>query len=130
LPSDVFDAFDLGLADRPKGAVRLLLAAWAVRTTGPLANCGYAFGLAGGLAAPARPNQASPHPRLLPPALATTLPVWIHGGMFRKGSGSEASYRGISFARDGVVCVTINCRLAAEGFLYLDDSTANLGLLD
>jgi para-nitrobenzyl esterase len=31
--------------------------------------------------------------------------VWIHGGMFRKGSGSEASYRGTSFARDGVVCV-------------------------
>jgi para-nitrobenzyl esterase len=56
--------------------------------------------------------------------------VWIHGGMFRKGSGSEASYRGTSFARDGVVCVTINYRLAAEGFLYLDDSTANLGLLD
>jgi len=56
--------------------------------------------------------------------------VWIHGGMFRKGSGSEAWYRGTSFARDGVVCVTVNYRLAAEGFLYLDDSTANLGLLD
>lgn len=56
--------------------------------------------------------------------------VWIHGGMFRKGSGSEAFYRGTSFARDGVVCVTINYRLAAEGFLYLEDGTANLGLLD
>ena len=63
---------------------------------------------------------------------ASGLPVlvWIHGGMFRKGSGSEAGYRGTSFARDGVVCVTINYRLAAEGFLYLDDGTANLGLLD
>ena len=56
--------------------------------------------------------------------------VWIHGGMFRKGSGSEPGYRGTSFARDGVVCVTINYRLAAEGFLCLDDSPANLGLLD
>jgi para-nitrobenzyl esterase len=50
--------------------------------------------------------------------------------MFRKGSGSESVYRGTSFARDGVVCVTINYRLAAEGFLYLDESPANLGLLD
>ncbi|MEU0564808.1 carboxylesterase/lipase family protein [Nonomuraea sp. NPDC005983] len=56
--------------------------------------------------------------------------VWIHGGMFTKGSGSAAGYRGTSFARDGVVCVTINYRLGAEGFLYLDDGTANLGLLD
>jgi para-nitrobenzyl esterase len=29
-----------------------------------------------------------------------------------------------------VVCVTINYRLAAEGFLFLDDGQANLGLLD
>ena len=28
------------------------------------------------------------------------------------------------------MCVTINYRLGAEGFLYLDDGTANLGLLD
>lgn len=56
--------------------------------------------------------------------------VWIHGGMFTLGSGSVASYRGTSFARDGVVCVTINYRLGAEGFLYLEDGTANLGLLD
>jgi para-nitrobenzyl esterase len=56
--------------------------------------------------------------------------VWIHGGMFMHGSGSAAGYRGTSFARDGVVCVTINYRLAAEGFLYLGDGTANLGLLD
>ncbi|MGP3933474.1 carboxylesterase/lipase family protein [Nonomuraea sp. KM88] len=56
--------------------------------------------------------------------------VWIHGGMFTKGSGSVSGYRGTSFARDGVVCVTINYRLGAEGFVHLDDSTVNLGLLD
>ncbi|MET7332335.1 carboxylesterase/lipase family protein [Nonomuraea sp. NPDC005650] len=63
---------------------------------------------------------------------ASGLPVlvWIHGGMFMKGSGSVAGYRGTSFARDGIVCVTINYRLGAEGFLYLADGTANLGLLD
>ncbi|GII82615.1 carboxylic ester hydrolase [Sphaerisporangium siamense] len=71
-------------------------------------------------------NVWTPDPR------AANLPVlvWIHGGMFTKGSGSVAGYRGVSFARDGVVCVTINYRLGAEGFLYLDDGTANLGLLD
>jgi para-nitrobenzyl esterase len=56
--------------------------------------------------------------------------VWIHGGSFTNGSGSLAEYSGTAFARDGVVCVTINYRLAAEGFLFLDDGIANLGLLD
>src|ERR1700722_2458149 len=56
--------------------------------------------------------------------------VWIHGGSFMNGSGSVAEYNGAAFARDGVVCVTINYRLAAEGFLFLDDGIANLGLLD
>jgi para-nitrobenzyl esterase len=63
---------------------------------------------------------------------ATGLPVlvWIHGGSFMNGSGSVGAYNGAAFARDGVVCVTINYRLAAEGFLCLDDGIANLGLLD
>lgn len=71
-------------------------------------------------------NVWTPDPR------GSGLPVlvWIHGGMFTIGSGSAPYYRGTSFARDGVVCVTINYRLGAEGFLYLDDGTANLGLLD
>jgi para-nitrobenzyl esterase len=41
--------------------------------------------------------------------------VWIHGGSFMNGSGSVPEYDGAAFARDGVVCVTINYRLAAEG---------------
>jgi para-nitrobenzyl esterase len=63
---------------------------------------------------------------------ATGLPVlvWIHGGSFMNGSGSVGEYNGAAFARDGVVCVTINYRLSAEGFLFLDDGVANLGLLD
>ena len=56
--------------------------------------------------------------------------VWIHGGSFMNGSGSVGAYDGTAFARDGIVCVTINYRLAAEGFLFLDDGVANLGLLD
>lgn len=46
--------------------------------------------------------------------------VWIHGGGFFAGSGSDPIYNGARFARDGVVCVTINYRLGAEGFLHLD----------
>jgi para-nitrobenzyl esterase len=56
--------------------------------------------------------------------------VWIHGGAFLNGSGSWPTYDGTRFARDGVVCVTINYRLGADGFLYLGDGMANLGLLD
>ena len=56
--------------------------------------------------------------------------VWIHGGSFANGSNSVAAYDGSAFARSGVVCVTINYRLAAEGFLFLDDGLANLGLRD
>src|SRR5205823_4750664 len=44
--------------------------------------------------------------------------VWIHGGAFVNGSGAVPQYAGHRFARDGVVCVTINYRLGCEGFLF------------
>ncbi len=57
--------------------------------------------------------------------------VWIPGGMFEfHATGASAIYDGSRFARDGVVCVTIGYRVGAEGFLYLGDGIANLGLLD
>src|SRR6185295_18324234 len=57
--------------------------------------------------------------------------VWIPGGMFEyHGTGAAPWYDGSRFARDGIVCVTINYRVGAEGFLYLGDGIANLGLLD
>jgi para-nitrobenzyl esterase len=57
--------------------------------------------------------------------------VWIAGGMFEfHATGATAFYDGSRFARDGVVCVTINYRVGAEGFLFLGDGVANLGLLD
>jgi para-nitrobenzyl esterase len=65
-----------------------------------------------------------------PGAAGLPVLVWIHGGSFMNGSGSVGAYDGTAFARAGIVCVTINYRLAAEGFLYLDDGVANLGLLD
>lgn len=72
------------------------------------------------------------------PSQAARLPVmvWIHGGGFEMGSGSSPLYHGESFARDGVVFVSINYRLGSLGFLELGglDSgfagSGNAGLLD
>jgi para-nitrobenzyl esterase len=66
------------------------------------------------------------------PGLTGRAPVmvFIHGGSFTSGSGALSVYDGTRFARDGVVLVTINYRLGADGFLWFGDGTANLGLLD
>lgn len=57
--------------------------------------------------------------------------VWIPGGMFEyHGTGASPWYDGSRFARDGVVCVTIDYRVGADGFLYLGEGNANRGLLD
>lgn len=65
--------------------------------------------------------------------------VWIHGGAFQIGSGSQHWYDGHRLsARGDVVVVTINYRLGALGFLYLDHldehaadaGSGNLGILD
>ncbi len=69
-------------------------------------------------------NLWAPHPT----AAGLPVMVWIQGGMFELSS--TAAYDGSRFARDGVVCVVINWRPGAEGFLYLGDGIANLGLLD
>jgi para-nitrobenzyl esterase len=48
--------------------------------------------------------------------------VWIHGGAFVNGAGSQPIYDGSPFVRHGdVVVVTINYRLGAFGFLHLDE---------
>jgi para-nitrobenzyl esterase len=56
--------------------------------------------------------------------------AWLHGGGFFTGSHASPWYAGETFARDGVVLVVPNYRLAAEGFMILDDGIANRGLLD
>ena len=56
--------------------------------------------------------------------------VWLHGGSFVNGSGAVPTYDGTAFARDGVVLVTLNYRLGAEGFLSLPDAPENRGLRD
>ncbi|KAM0429633.1 hypothetical protein ACHAPT_006238 [Fusarium lateritium] len=64
-------------------------------------------------------------------AASRPVMVWIPGGMFEfHATGAGAYYDGSSFARDGVVFVSINYRVGAEGFLYLGNGASNLGLLD
>lgn len=64
--------------------------------------------------------------------------VWIHGGAFNFGSGSQPEYNGKNLARKGVVVVTINYRLGPLGFLVhpllskesAHNASGNYGLLD
>lgn len=64
--------------------------------------------------------------------------VWIHGGAFTIGSGSDPMYDTGTLAKRGdVVLVTINYRLGMLGFLRLKDvtggkipATGNEGLMD
>ncbi|GAA0241311.1 carboxylesterase/lipase family protein [Cryptosporangium japonicum] len=67
-----------------------------------------------------------------PAARAGSRPVlvFVHGGGFVTGTGGAALYDGRSFARDGIVLVTLNYRLGVPGFLDLDGAPANRGLLD
>jgi para-nitrobenzyl esterase len=73
------------------------------------------------------------------PSATEHLPVmvWIHGGRLIAGAGSAAWFDAAELAHRGnVVVVSINHRLGALGYLYLEPGTddedivANLGLQD
>jgi para-nitrobenzyl esterase len=63
---------------------------------------------------------------------AARLPVlvWIHGGGYVYGWSGDPIFDGAALARDGVVVVTFNHRLSAEGFGHFPGAPANRGLLD
>ncbi|WP_025692898.1 carboxylesterase family protein, partial [Paenibacillus zanthoxyli] len=71
------------------------------------------------------------------PAGAEALPVmvWIHGGTFLTGAGSQPLFDGAALALSGnVVVVSVNYRLGPFGFLHLaplgNGNSSNAGLLD
>src|SRR5690606_20415931 len=68
------------------------------------------------------------------PANKKPVMVWIHGGAFVIGAGSQSIYDATKLARRGdVVVVTINYRLGVFGFLDLgqpERAVTNAGLLD
>lgn len=64
--------------------------------------------------------------------------VWLHGGNFTIGAGSQPNVDGANLARRGIVVVTLNYRLGALGFLAhpalsresAKSVSGNYGLLD
>jgi para-nitrobenzyl esterase len=64
--------------------------------------------------------------------------VWIYGGGYTSGSGSQAMYDGEALAKKGAVIVTLNYRLGAFGFFSYPELTkesdrrgaANFGVMD
>ncbi|MER5891135.1 carboxylesterase family protein [Streptomyces sp. NPDC001941] len=64
------------------------------------------------------------------PAARLPVMVWLYGGAFANGSSSTPAYDGTAFARDGVVFVSVNYRLGADGFAHLEGVPDNRGLLD
>jgi para-nitrobenzyl esterase len=74
------------------------------------------------------------------PGASWPVMVWVHGGGFFRGSASEPLYDGASFARQGVVLVSLQYRLGVDGFLHFEGDgvgaggdapwPANRGLLD
>ena len=72
------------------------------------------------------------------PADKLPVMVWIHGGGFVAGSGSEHCYDGMNLARQDVIVITLNYRLGPLGFLShpllskesTHGTSGNYGLLD
>jgi len=68
----------------------------------------------------------------LRPATGLPVMVYIHGGAYGVGSPADSAFRGVNFARRGVVHVTLNYRLNALGYLDFSEFgfDNNLGLRD
>ncbi|MYM67896.1 carboxylesterase family protein [Pseudoduganella sp. FT55W] len=69
------------------------------------------------------------------PEQADKLPVlvWIHGGGYYGGTGSQPGFNGANLAKRGAIVVTINYRLGIFGFFAhpeLKDESGNQGLRD
>jgi len=71
------------------------------------------------------------------PSSKLPVMVWIHGGGFIAGAGSEPRYSDSPLVDRGVVLVTLNYRLGVFGFLATDDlarenggHAGNYGLMD
>ena len=56
--------------------------------------------------------------------------VFVHGGALTRGAAALKIYDGTSFARDGVVYVSVQYRLGQEGFAVADGIPSNLGVRD
>ncbi|MFL6168548.1 MAG: carboxylesterase/lipase family protein [Ornithinibacter sp.] len=66
------------------------------------------------------------------PVAGVGLPVmvWVQGGGYQIGTSGLPEYDGGRLAAGGVVVVTFNYRVGAEGFAWVEGAAANRGLLD
>jgi para-nitrobenzyl esterase len=76
-------------------------------------------------------------PAAAKPASKLPVMVWIHGGGFVAGAGSEPRYTNSGLVAKNVILVTLNYRLGVFGFLANDDlrkegngHAGNYGLMD
>jgi para-nitrobenzyl esterase len=56
--------------------------------------------------------------------------VWIHGGAYIAGASSDPMDDPAALTGAGLVVVSINYRMAAEGFILIEGAPANRGFLD
>jgi para-nitrobenzyl esterase len=72
---------------------------------------------------PARMSEDCLYLNIWAPATGHNHPVyvWIHGGGNAGGSANMEPLNGESFARNGIVCVTVGYRVGAAGFLDLTE---------
>ncbi|HVV93157.1 MAG TPA: carboxylesterase family protein [Hyphomicrobiales bacterium] len=68
--------------------------------------------------------------RTLSPDARQPVMVWLHGGGYLGGAGSEPEWDGSAFAAAGVVLVTLNYRLHVFGYLAHPAVGGNFGVLD
>ncbi|MFJ5725471.1 carboxylesterase/lipase family protein [Streptomyces sp. NPDC093149] len=63
---------------------------------------------------------------------AAGLPVlvWVHGGAYIAGASSDPMYDPAALTGAGLVVVSINYRVAVEGFVLVEGAPANRGFLD
>ncbi|MUL78504.1 carboxylesterase/lipase family protein [Mycolicibacterium sp. CBMA 226] len=65
-----------------------------------------------------------------PGAARLPVMVWIHGGRYLEDSTANPHYDGTNLAGSGVVLVSVNYRVGAEGFAAIAGAPHNRGLLD
>ncbi|MGC0314481.1 carboxylesterase/lipase family protein [Kitasatospora acidiphila] len=65
-----------------------------------------------------------------PGAAGLPVLVWIHGGAYFGGASSDPMYDPAALTAAGIVVVSVNYRVSAEGFALLDGAPPNRGILD
>lgn len=66
------------------------------------------------------PSEGTGHPVM----------VWIHGGGWESGASHQPWFDGSTFARRGIVVVSVGYRLGVEGFTPFPDAPDNRGVRD